>query len=155
MLKRVISRNSYALPISKHLITRIDRTSSPVHVGKLRNAVDFLAPVGTPVVAAADGLVTFVEDSSSIGGPDYSYWEFSNFIVLMHSNGEFSRYDHLDYESSLVRVNQKVKCGQQIGKVGVTGFTFVPHLHFQVFIFTGPNIWMDYETLQIRFIEDI
>ena len=105
MLKRVISRNSYALPISKHLITRIDRTSSPVHVGKLRNAVDFLAPVGTPVVAAADGLVTFVEDSSSIGGPDYSYWEFSNFIVLMHSNGEFSRYDHLDYESSLIRDN--------------------------------------------------
>jgi murein DD-endopeptidase MepM/ murein hydrolase activator NlpD len=74
--------------------------------------------------------------------------------VVNHSNGEYTRYDHLDFESSLVSVKQKVKCGQQIGRIGLTGFTFVPHLHFQVFIFTGPNIWMDFETLEIRFVED-
>lgn len=149
----MISKNNYSLPILRHLITRIDRISSPAHVGKLKNAVDFLAPVGTPVIAAADGVVTYVEDSFNIGGPDYSYWEFSNFVVLMHPNGEFSRYDHLDFQSSTVRVNQKIKRGQHIGNVGLTGFTFVPHLHFQVFVFTGPNIWMDYETLEIRFVE--
>lgn len=149
----MISKNNYSLPILRHLITRIDRTSSPAHVGKLKNAVDFLAPVGTPVIAAADGVVTYVEDSFNIGGPDYSYWKFSNFVVLMHPNGEFSRYDHLDFQSSTVRVNQKIKRGQHIGDVGLTGFTFVPHLHFQVFVFTGPNIWMDYETLEIRFVE--
>jgi murein DD-endopeptidase MepM/ murein hydrolase activator NlpD len=149
----MISKNNYSLPILRHLITRIDRTSSPAHVGKLKNAVDFLAPVGTPVIAAADGVVTYVEDSFNIGGPDYSYWKFSNFVVLMHPNGEFSRYDHLDFQSSTVRVNQKIKRGQHIGNVGLTGFTFVPHLHFQVFVFTGPNIWMDYETLEIRFVE--
>jgi murein DD-endopeptidase MepM/ murein hydrolase activator NlpD len=149
----MISKNNYSLPILRHLITRIDRTSSPAHVGKLKNAVDFLAPVGTPVIAAADGVVTYVEDSFNIGGPDYSYWKFSNFVVLMHPNGEFSRYDHLDFQSSTVRVNQQIKRGQHIGNVGLTGFTFVPHLHFQVFVFTGPNIWMDYETLEIRFVE--
>ena len=149
----MISKNNYSLPILRHLITRIDRTSSPAHVGKLKNAVDFLAPVGTPVIAAADGVVTYVEDSFNIGGPDYSYWKFSNFVVLMHPNGEFSRYDHLDFQSSTVRVNRKIKRGQHIGNVGLTGFTFVPHLHFQVFVFTGPNIWMDYETLEIRFVE--
>lgn len=149
----MISKNNYSLPILRHLITRIDRTSSPAHVGKLKNAVDFLAPVGTPVIAAADGVVTYVKDSFNIGGPDYSYWKFSNFVVLMHPNGEFSRYDHLDFQSSTVRVNQKIKRGQHIGNVGLTGFTFVPHLHFQVFVFTGPNIWMDYETLEIRFVE--
>ena len=149
-----LSKNKYSLPILKHYIARIDRTSSPAHVGKLRNAVDFVALMRTPVLASADGVVTYVEDRSNIGGPDYSYWDFSNFIVVSHSNGEYTRYDHLDFESSLVSVNQKVNCGQQIGRVGLTGFTFVPHLHFQVFIFTGPNIWMDFETLEIRFVED-
>ncbi len=149
----MISKNNYSLPTLRHLITRIDRTSSPAHVDKLKNAVDFLAPVGTPVIAAADGVVTYVEDSFNIGGPDYSYWKFSNFVVLMHPNGEFSRYDHLDFQSSTVRVNQKIKRGHHIANVGLTGFTFVPHLHLLVFVFTGPNIWMDYETLEIRFVE--
>lgn len=150
-----ISKNHYALPILKHYITKIDRTSSPAHIGKLRNAVDFLAPIKTPVLAAVDGIVTYVEDRYNIGGPDYSYWKYSNFIVVSHSNGEYTRYDHLDFASSTVDVNQKVKCGQQIARVGLTGFTFLPHLHFQVFIFTGPNIWVDFDTLEIKFVENI
>jgi murein DD-endopeptidase MepM/ murein hydrolase activator NlpD len=154
VIECLISKNNYTLPISRNLITRIDRTSSPAHIGKLRNAVDFLAPIGTPVVASANGIVTYVEDSFNIGGPDYSYWKFSNFIVLMHPNGEFTRYDHLAFESSRVRINQKVECGQHIGNVGLTGFTFIPHLHFQVFVFTGLNIWMDYETLEVRFVNE-
>lgn len=139
----------------KRLITRIDRTSSPAHVGKLKNAVDFLAPIGTPVLAAAEGVVTYVEDRYNIGGPDFSYQKFSNFIVLRHSNDEFSRYDHLNCQSSKVKVNQRVRCGEHIANVGMTGFTFVPHLHFQVFVFTGPNIWVDYVTLAISFVEDV
>ncbi len=149
----VISKNIYALPILRPYITKIDRASSPAHIGKLRNAVDFLAPMRTSVLAAADGIVTYVEYSFNIGGPDYSYWKFSNFIVIGHHNGEYTRYDHLDFNSSLVHVNQEVKCGQEIGKVGLTGFTFTPHLHFQVFVFTGSNIWVDFETVEVRFLE--
>jgi murein DD-endopeptidase MepM/ murein hydrolase activator NlpD len=151
----VSSKNNYAFPILKNYITRIDKTSSPAHVGKLRNAVDFVAPLGTSVLAAADGVVTFVEDRNNIGGPDYSYWKYSNFIVIGHSDGEYTRYDHLDFESSLVHPNQRIKCGEQIGRVGLTGFTYIPHLHFQVFVFTGPNVWTDFETLDIRFSDSI
>ena len=32
----------------------------------------------------------------------------------------------------------------------MTGYTFIPHLHFQIFIFTGPNIWTDYDTLIVN-----
>ena len=53
--------------------------------------------------------------------------------------------------SSKVRVGNIVKAGQEIAKVGMTGFTYVPHLHFQVFIFTGPNLWEDYQTLKVNF----
>ena len=46
-----------------------------------------------------------------------------------------------------------VSAGQEIAKVGMTGFTYLPHLHFQVFVFTGPNLWEDYQTLKVDFQE--
>ena len=142
--------NKYKLPVPKHLLQRIDRTSSPAHVGKLRNAIDFIADVGTPVLAAEDGLVTFVKDTSNTGGANPSNWGHTNFIVIMHSNGEYSRYDHLDYKSSKVKVGQYVRAGEEIAKVGMTGYTYLPHLHFQVFVFTGSNMWTDFDTLEVK-----
>jgi murein DD-endopeptidase MepM/ murein hydrolase activator NlpD len=59
----------------------------------------------------------------------------------MHSNGEYSRYDHLSYNSSKVKVGQYIKVGEEIANVGMTGYTYLPHLHFQVFIVTGINVW--------------
>ena len=91
--------NKYKLPVPKHLLQGIDRTSSPAHVGKLRNSVDFIADKGTPVLGAADGIVTFVKEISNTGGANPSNWRHTNFIVIMHSNGEYSRYDHLNYNS--------------------------------------------------------
>jgi len=129
----------------------MDRTSSPAHVGNLRNAIDLIVDKGTPVLAAADGIVTFVKDISDIGGPNPAYWEYTNFIVIMHSNGEYSRYDHLSYNSSTVKVGQNVRAGEEIAKVGMTGYTYLPHLHFQVFVVTGFNIWTDFDTVKVRF----
>jgi murein DD-endopeptidase MepM/ murein hydrolase activator NlpD len=71
--------NKYKLPLPKDLLQRVDRTSSP----------------GIPVLAAEDGLVTAVKDTSNTGGASPSNWRHTNFIVIMHSNGEYSRYDHL------------------------------------------------------------
>jgi hypothetical protein len=50
--------NKYKLPIPKAQLKRIDRTSSPAHLEKLRNAIDFVVDEQTPVLAAADGMVT-------------------------------------------------------------------------------------------------
>jgi murein DD-endopeptidase MepM/ murein hydrolase activator NlpD len=142
--------NRYRLPVPKNLLQHMDRTSSPAHVGNLRNAIDLIVDKGTPVLAAADGIVTFVKDISDIGGPNPAYWEYTNFIVIMHSNGEYSRYDHLSYNSSTVKVGQNVRAGEEIAKVGMTGYTYLPHLHFQVFVVTGFNIWTDFETLKVQ-----
>jgi murein DD-endopeptidase MepM/ murein hydrolase activator NlpD len=142
--------NKYKLPVPKHLLQRIDRTSSPAHIGKLRNAIDFIVDNGAPVLAADDGIVIFVKDNSNTGGPDPIYWRHTNFIVIMHSNGEYSRYDHLSYCSSKVKVGQYVRGGDEIAKVGMTGYTYLPHLHFQVFVFTGSNMWTDIDTLEVK-----
>jgi murein DD-endopeptidase MepM/ murein hydrolase activator NlpD len=142
--------NRYHLPVPKQSIQRIDRTSSPAHVGKLRNAIDFVVPENTPVLAAADGIITLVQDDSNLGGPSPAFWNYSNFISILHKNKEFSRYDHLTFKSSNVKVGQSIIQGQKIAEVGMTGYTFIPHLHFQIFIFTGPNIWTDYDTLIVN-----
>jgi murein DD-endopeptidase MepM/ murein hydrolase activator NlpD len=142
--------NKYALPVPKNFLERIDRTSSPAHIGKLRNAIDFIVPENTSVLASADGIVTYVKDDSDMGGPNPSYWMYTNFIVIMHSNREYTRYDHIAYQSSKVMLGQRVRTGQEIAKVGMTGYTYIPHLHFQVFVFTGSNIWTDFDTLEVR-----
>jgi murein DD-endopeptidase MepM/ murein hydrolase activator NlpD len=141
--------NHYSLPVPKDALQSIDKISSPAHMGRLKHAIDFVVPQDTPVLAAADGVVTFVRDDSHTGGPSIEYWYDSNFIVIQHANAEYSRYDHLAERSSKVRVGQRVKASQAIAKVGLTGFTFIPHLHFQVFVFTGENIWLDFETLAV------
>ena len=61
-------------------------------------------------------MVTFVKDISDIGGPNPVYWEYTNFIVIMHSNEEYSRYDHLSYNSSTVKVGQHVIAGEEIAE---------------------------------------
>ena len=48
----MITRNRYNVPIPKSSLQKIDRTSSPAHVFSLRNAIDFIAPENTPVLAA-------------------------------------------------------------------------------------------------------
>lgn len=142
--------NRYKLPVPKEQLQRIDRTSSPAHQGNLRNAIDFIADEETPVLAAADGIVTFAKDDSNTGGPNPIYWSHTNFIVIMHSNGEYSRYDHLSYMSSRVRAGHNVRAGEEIARVGMTGYTYMPHLHFQVFVATGMNMWTDFDTLEIQ-----
>jgi murein DD-endopeptidase MepM/ murein hydrolase activator NlpD len=144
------SVNKYNLPVPKAKLRRLDRTSSPAHTGRLKNSIDFIVPENTPVFAAAEGIVTFVKDDSNVGGPNMTYWNYTNFIVIMHSNGEYTRYDHLAYRSAKVAIGQHVSACQEIARVGMTGYTFVPHLHFQVFVFTGINVWTDFTTLEIE-----
>ena len=81
----MLSINRYKLPAPKVLLKHIDRISSPAHQGKLRNAIDFIVDEETPVLAAADGIVTFVKDSSKSGGPNPIYWDHTNFIVIIRS----------------------------------------------------------------------
>jgi murein DD-endopeptidase MepM/ murein hydrolase activator NlpD len=150
MASKMNTSNRYILPVPKNLLERIDRTSSPVHIGILRNAVDLIVREKTPVLATADGIVTSVEDDSNFGGPYPIYWMYTNFITIQHPNGEYSRYDHLEYRSSKVRLGQRVNAGQVIANVGMTGYTYIPHLHFQVFVFTGNNIWTDFDTIEVK-----
>jgi murein DD-endopeptidase MepM/ murein hydrolase activator NlpD len=82
--------------------------------------VDLIAPPGTPVMAAAGGVVAQVGFNS----------EYGNMVDVDHDNGLTSRYAHLS--RSLVRVGDVVMKGQNIALVGSTGRATGPHLHFEV-----------------------
>jgi hypothetical protein len=64
-----------------------------------------------------------------------------NYIVLKHANGEYSFYGHLAVDSLTVKKGDMVKQGQVIAKVGHTGMSSCPHLHFQ--LMDGPDFLSD------------
>jgi LysM repeat protein len=87
------------------------------------NAVDFGAPTGTPVYASATGRVI----DSRYGGWNGGY---ALMIIISHDNGTQTLYAHLS--ENMTKVGQKVKKGEIIGRVGSTGNSTGPHLHFEV-----------------------
>jgi|TARA_R110002033_G_scaffold20278_5_gene51317 murein DD-endopeptidase MepM/ murein hydrolase activator NlpD len=82
------------------------------------SGVDFRADIGSPIVAANDGIVRFA------GNRFYS----GNSIIIDHGQGIFTCYFHLS--KTLVKENQKVKRDDKIGLSGDTGRITGPHLHF-------------------------
>lgn len=152
--------NEYRLPVRKEDIVKVNRTTSPAHVGKLINSVDFLftdewhdfSVEGRPIYAAADGEVVWLKDDSTVGGPDERYWHDGNGVMIKHAREEFTYYEHLRHKGVTVRVGDSVNAGDPIGYSGNTGYTFLSHLHFEVRRFTGPGE-EDFETLDVRFKE--
>jgi murein DD-endopeptidase MepM/ murein hydrolase activator NlpD len=129
---RMHSRNEYALPLRAQE-SRI--RGSPAHKGKLKHSIDFRVPEGTPVHAALAGKVVFVKQDSDVGGPSKrKYWNLGNRIVIEHRSEEYTAYEHLRYLGSSVKEGQRVRTGQLIGYSGNTGYTYEPHLHFEVFV---------------------
>jgi len=87
---------------------------------KFHEGLDISAPIGTPVYAPADGIVTFVGMKNGYG----------LVIEIKHGDRYITRYAHLS--KSFVRVGQKVQRGDMIARVGNSGRSTGPHLHYEV-----------------------
>ena len=81
--------------------------------------------LGTPVIAAKSGRVEVVQRSSS---------GYGNMVLINHGDGYKTRYAHMVKGSITVSVGDYVEAGQTIGKVGSTGNSTGPHLHFEVIV---------------------
>ncbi|MDX2241902.1 MAG: peptidoglycan DD-metalloendopeptidase family protein [Leptolyngbyaceae cyanobacterium bins.302] len=89
--------------------------------GRMHKGIDIAGPIGTPIVAAADGRITYAGWNS--GG--YGY-----LVEIQHEDGSLTLYAHNN--RILVQVGQEVAQGQQIAEMGSTGYSTGPHLHFEV-----------------------
>lgn len=89
--------------------------------GRIHAGIDIAAPIGTPILAAASGVI------------EYSQWNdggYGNMIDIRHADGTITRYAHLN--ELYVKEGQTVGQGQIIGAMGSTGFSTGPHLHFEI-----------------------
>jgi murein DD-endopeptidase MepM/ murein hydrolase activator NlpD len=89
--------------------------------GRMHKGIDIAAPVGTPVVASAPGVVV------SAGWNDGGY---GNLVEIQHPDGSVTLYAHNN--RILVRSGQQVDQGQQIAEMGSTGYSTGPHSHFEI-----------------------
>ncbi|MGI5891422.1 MAG: murein hydrolase activator EnvC family protein [Bacillota bacterium] len=89
-------------------------------VYKMHTGVDFPAPAGTPIVAAASGKVI---NAGWLNG-------YGNTVIIDHGGGVSTLYGHMS--SFAVSDGQSVSAGQKVGGVGTTGYSTGNHLHFEV-----------------------
>ena len=113
-------------PVSDKNLTRIasgfgTRIDPVYKVPKFHAGLDFTAPIGTPIYATADGIVT--DAGFNEGG-------YGNRVIINHGFGYETLYGHM-YRIK-TKVGQKIKRGEVIGYVGSTGKSTGPHCHYEV-----------------------
>ncbi len=136
-----------AYPVSQAFPTSVTHTTADS-----RFAVDIAMPVGTDIYAARQGTVVEVSGTNYRGGFDTTReGAEANVVRILHDDGTFAVYAHLNWNSIRVRPGDNVQRGQYIADSGNTGFSSGPHLHFAIvqnrnlrldsvpFVFEGPN----------------
>lgn len=89
---------------------------------RMHRGTDFAAPIGTPILAAGEGVVERAGPFSSFG----------NYVRIRHGNGYETAYAHMSRFARGLRAGSRVRQGQIIGYVGTTGRSTGPHLHYEV-----------------------
>lgn len=107
----------FVWPVRGQIVSRF----GPGQSGERNNGIKIAVPIGTPVLAAADGVVAYAgSDVAAFGG----------LVILKHGSGLTTVYGHAS--QLLVTRGQAVKKGQRIALSGNTGFADRPELHFEV-----------------------
>jgi murein DD-endopeptidase MepM/ murein hydrolase activator NlpD len=121
-----LSRSLVTLPVRKPVIGEIDisstfgvRADPFLHVAAMHTGIDFRGEFGDPIYATAAGTVTTAGWSGGYG----------RMVEIDHGNGLATRYGHLSQIE--VGVGDKIRIGQEIGRMGSTGRSTGPHLHYE------------------------
>lgn len=95
--------------------------------GTFHAGLDFAAPIGTPIYAAADGVVVEGKERYNVSGFGSWIW-----LDCQDSVGKDFIYGHVKHDGIMVKAGDRVRAGQQIGVVGNEGQSTGPHCHFEV-----------------------
>ena len=132
-----------AFPVSQAFPDTVTHTGADS-----RHAVDIIMPVGTGVYAARGGTVFEVTGTNFRGGLDPERdAAAANLVRILHEDGTYAEYAHLNWNSIRVKPGDLVRRGEYIADSGNTGFSSGPHLHFAVI----RNIGMRVESVPVVF----
>ena len=123
----------YALPFAPGRAYRVDQAYGGTFSHRGEAALDFSMPEGTPVYAARGGTVVQLTDTNDQHCAERRCAQFNNAIEVLHSDGTYADYTHLQKDGAAVVLGQRVEQGQLIGYSGWTGYSSGPHLHFGVY----------------------
>jgi murein DD-endopeptidase MepM/ murein hydrolase activator NlpD len=119
----VLAATPTILPVNGLVTAGYGYRKSPFTGGReIHEGLDIAAPYGTPIMATADGIVTF-------SGPLAAY---GNVVFIDHGHGFATFYGH--NSSHRVREGQRVRRGEVIAYIGTTGRTTGPHVHYEVHV---------------------
>lgn len=120
--KAVLLATPFVWPVWGQITSKFGDTRLSAYSGGTRphKGVDIAAPLGTPIVAPSDGVVSFVGQQLDVG----------RLIFIDHGHGFTTMYGHLN--KAFVHRGDKVRKGQTIGAVGASGHCTGPHLHYEV-----------------------
>src|SRR5438876_5279552 len=104
------------------------RISPFTRAADFHKGLDLSAPTGTPIYAAADGIVSFAGRFPI--RQSVNWWRFGNVVVINHSDRFITIYGHCD--GIKIRRGQEVRQGQVVATVGSTGWSTNSHLHYEV-----------------------
>ncbi|CAB4123204.1 Peptidase M23 [uncultured Caudovirales phage] len=133
MAHPVHARESRACGSIQLPLMEYQRTSQGYHGA--HHGVDLVAPAGSVIMSAQSGVVTFV----GWNGP------YGRMVEITHEDGITTRYGHLKSWVTGLRPGMVVVQGQEIGRVGSSGTSTGPHLHFEVRVagqHTDPVVWL-------------
>jgi murein DD-endopeptidase MepM/ murein hydrolase activator NlpD len=138
----LLREKEIAIPVAGVGSARIEDTFTAARDGGERqhNAVDILAPLNTPVLAADDGVVLRLSTNTLGGITIYATDKDQAFVYY---------YAHLDHYQRDLAVGQSIAKGDTIGFVGTTGNApkNVPHLHFQIMLWPADGRWWNGEPI--------
>ncbi|MGL9759334.1 MAG: M23 family metallopeptidase [Wolbachia sp.] len=130
--KEGVSLKSFVSPLNGdfRISSKFGNRKHPIR-GKtaFHKGVDYAAKLGTPIHAAAEGVIEYIGKNGGYG----------NYIKIKHNNKYSTCYAHISKFSSNIKLGSKVKQGQVIAYVGSTGVATGPHLHYEV-IYNGKHI---------------
>lgn len=99
----------------------------------MHSGIDISGTKGqTNIIASKDGVIFAVNDGCEDGGDKSCGNQYGNYIIVQHIDNTYTLYAHLYNGSINVSVNDSVKQGQVIAKLGNSGYSTGPHLHFEV-----------------------
>lgn len=115
-------RGQMKMPVAGHLTSSFGLRFHPIlGYSRMHQGIDYGAPMGSPIVAATDGTVSFAGWHGGHG----------NYVQIRHPGNMGTGYAHMS--RIIAHAGEKVRAGQLIGYVGSTGLSTGPHLHFEVF----------------------